>query len=146
MFPPVNEKSPLDDPRATKIDAVPPCFMHAAYQKMSLRASAHTGVAISRNVHTPQPSVTGRTRDSLPIENPAPRPCSAVFAVPTHTCLGSLTGYPDVLFSSSLLHIPAIIAPKAEVCQPTNCSLSGRCPNAKCRMLNAELRYLLRKL
>ena len=36
--------------------------------------------------------VNGRTRDWLPIDSPAPGPCSAFLTVPTHTKRGSLTG------------------------------------------------------
>ena len=55
--------------------------------------------------------VNGRTRDSLPIENPALRPCSAAFTVPTLTCLGSLTGYLSLLFSSLPLKILGLLYP-----------------------------------
>ena len=66
----------------------------------------------------PQTRNNGRTRGSLPIENPAPRPCSASLTVPTHTFLGSLTGCRSVLFSSLLLSIiSAIISRKSKVCQ-----------------------------
>ena len=47
----------------------------------------------------------GRTRNRLPIDGSAPRPCSTVFPVPPLTCRGSLTGYPDVLFFSQLFSV-----------------------------------------
>ena len=50
----------------------------------------------------------GRTRGCLPIDIPAPRPCSAVPDLPHHTNRGSLKGFACVLFSSSLFpNIPA---------------------------------------
>lgn len=44
----------------------------------------------------------GRTRSCLPIDSPAPRPCSVPFPAPPHTCRGSLTGCRNLLFSSPL--------------------------------------------
>ncbi len=43
----------------------------------------------------------GCNRDRLPIDGPAPRPCSAVRAVPHLTSRGSLNGQSSVLFSST---------------------------------------------
>ena len=79
---------------------VPPCFAPAL---MSLRASAHTGVAISIEKRGASRRFNGRTRGCLPIDTPAPRPCSADPDLPHHTNRGSLKGFACLLFSSQLL-------------------------------------------
>ena len=85
---------------------VPPCF---APILMSLRASAHTGVAIPIEKHGASKRFNGRTRGCLPIDTPAPRPCSADPDPPHHTNRGSLNGFACVLFSSQLLQIYELI-------------------------------------
>ena len=81
---------------------VPPCF---APTLMSLRTSAYTGVAISIESRGASRRFNGRTRGCLPIDTPAPRPCSADPDPPHHTNRGSLKGFACVLFSSQLLQI-----------------------------------------
>ena len=85
---------------------VPPCF---APTLMSLRTSAHTGVAISIESRGASKRFNGRTRGCLPIGTPAPRPCSADPDPPHHTNRGSLKGFACVLFSSQLLQIYDLI-------------------------------------
>ena len=85
---------------------VPPCF---APTLMSLRTSAHTGVAISIESRGASKRFNGRTRGCLPIDTPAPRPCSADPDPPHHTNRGSLKGFACVLFSSQLLQIYDLI-------------------------------------
>ena len=59
----------------------------------------------------------GRTRASLPIDLPTPRPCSAVSSVPLLTNRGSLTSAYCLLFCSQSFHIPVIIPRFSHVCQ-----------------------------
>ena len=75
------KKPPLPIARTIKITVVPPLF--AAY-------------AASKRVN-------GRTRGSLPIDIPTPRPCSAAFLVPPHTLRGSLNASVSVLSCSQFL-------------------------------------------
>ena len=49
----------------------------------------------------PQKRCDGRARRCLPIDTPAPRPCSAFLSVPLSSTRGSLDGHPSLLFSSS---------------------------------------------
>ena len=86
----LNKKSPLKNSRTTKIDAVPPCFSKSELSLQSVPIST-------------QARFNGRTRDGLPIDHPAPRPCSADPDLPPHTNRGSLKGFACLLFSSQLL-------------------------------------------
>ena len=51
----------------------------------------HLAMIALRSANTPL-RVNGRTRECLPIDIPAPRPCSAYLSVPPHTNRGSLNG------------------------------------------------------
>ena len=63
----------------------------------------------------------GRTRGCLPIDTPAPRPCSAVPDLPHHTNRGSLKGFACVLFSSQLFsNIRLHYTGSFPHCQPQN--------------------------
>ena len=80
------------NPRATYIDAVPPCF--AA-------------------VKLPQNAVTGVIRNRLPVDGPAPRPCSSAFPVPPPTFRGSLTGKRQrTLLFFAFLQISSLLYPQ----------------------------------
>ena len=60
----------------------------------------------------------GRTRGSLPIDIPTPRPCSAAFLVPPHTLRGSLNASVSVLSCSQFFtYNPCIIAINGQFCQ-----------------------------
>ena len=66
----------------------------------------------------PQRRFNGRTRDCLPVGNPAPRPCSSVFFVPALTLPGSLTEQLRItLLFTAFGNILAIIARNIRFCQ-----------------------------
>ena len=93
--------------KGVKINAVPPCFSsihkpqrsisrkqeippvawHLLFPTKAIRLCGGPGI------EEPDDSArfNGRTRACLPIDTPAPGPCSAVFPVPIHTKQGSLT-------------------------------------------------------
>ena len=75
------------------------------------RPSAFAGPHWELKIKDDSKRCHGRTRNRLPIDGSAPRPCSAAFTVPTHTFLGSLTGYLSLLFSSLPLKILALLYP-----------------------------------
>ena len=67
----------------------------------------------------------GRTRGCLPVDTPAPRPCSAPSVVPAHTLPGSLTASEAYSSLHRFFQIyVAIIQANRWVCQPSNCSLT----------------------
>ena len=88
LFTNKNKIVPEYNSRTTKIDAVPPCFA---------------------DLWSASKRFNGRTRGCLPIDTPAPRPCSADPDLSHHTNRDSLKGFACVLFSSSLLQIYAPI-------------------------------------
>ena len=51
---------------------------------------------LGRRIKTTLRRNNGRTRELLPIEAPAPGPCSSAFSVPTLTKRGSLTGQSQI--------------------------------------------------
>ena len=94
----LNEKIvPAKIARTIKFTVVPPWF--AAY-------------AASKRFN-------GRTRGCLPVDNPAPRPCSPVSLVPISTNQGSLTVFRRILFFSLplLYYNVCIIAFPPAFCQ-----------------------------
>ena len=99
-------------------------MIHAAHRRKNVIASqcAHWRDNLLLQDTAPQTRNNGRTRDPLPIEDPAPRPCSTSFSVPTHTFLGSLTGFQSVLFSSPLFTYLSHYSPKQPDLSTPNCA------------------------
>ena len=95
----LNKKSPLSqNSRTTKLTwyhlVSHPSSCHC--EPVRRLVNLHQGLGASTRFN-------GRTRDSLPIDSPAPRPCSANPACPLAPPGNSLKGIACLLFSSQLL-------------------------------------------
>ena len=113
-------KKPSSQMQGRHKDVVPPWFAFIGGDCHGRRRPRNDTINASKRNN-------GRSRGSLPIDIPTPRPCSAAFFVPPRTYRGSLNASVSVLsYSQFFTYNPCIIAIKRHFCQhPRNILFVG---------------------